>query len=430
MEGQMAGALARRYIIVAILSLFGVCIGRPCLAALSNGACAAKPGYLGTSVGSSPATGTERILRVPTFAFIASFDDFTKLDEYRRQIFVDSGTRYFQYDNDKDYQKVPGYKLVLLENGICTYLTNDDVNRWSGVREQYKKPIGTISSDRAAFFNEPYGPYECNGTRVWITPGVVYDVEASDKYDQIMIKYSGKGLSCDLSIPKGSTKIVDFNEIIEWEKRNAFRPVIFSNFRGIRKECWREYQNSDETKMGIGAGIKATKGPISADGEFKISRDTKEAFSLGNDIDYLEQPYTSVDDQSFYWTAITQCPPIATGGQGRAQSPPQGLVNSTYQFSMVGKQPLTWSTRTANQKAKLIRDRAESINIAQETGRPIVTCPAQQFANLELLQHLGWTNEDDARFVLAQIGQWIGPPQSRGLQCYREPGERAVRAAW
>lgn len=192
------------------------------------------------------------------------------MDTYH-QTFVEPGTRDFLYG--RDFQKVPGRQLVLLENGLCTYLTANDVGP-NSIDQQGEQSFGQSS---AAFSMDTFGPTDCNGRPAWVGPGEAYGI-SGDQDDHITIKYVNlkARLNCDLSIPEGWAIVVNLNETKEWDKQKAFRAATFSDFTYLEKLCNRKYDSVDEIK---GKGTKSAGVGVKTPLNYLLAR--KEALSTG-----------------------------------------------------------------------------------------------------------------------------------------------------
>lgn len=387
----MSGELTRRLTQAAILSIFAIYFGRPCLAQetqLTNDACPraeflSKVPFFGTA----PATGTQHILRAPTFAKLASFENVYTQSNLQ-QIYVESGTRYSLYH--KTFQRLPKLNLVLLENGLCTYLTDNDLSL-SIVGTWYRKSTDQKNQSSAAFFSENL-PIDCKGAT--ITAGEIHPVLAEEQ-DKVTINYTNGNLNCDVTIPRKSANIVNLDDVVPWGKTGAFQRVQFSDYIGLSKRCDRDYTNTDQWKVGAEGGLNGgvKYGPINASvgAKGEISHESKTNLHLGDRIDYEETYYNGPDDHSFYWAVKTQC----SNGQ------------SNYELGNTNEAPLIWSA-----------EKAKNIDV-NESGRPIVTCPEQYAANIELLTNLGWADTNQAEFTLAQMSVWGGPTQRGGFVCWR-----------
>lgn len=222
-----------------------------CFARATNSAC--------TSVSKSwfftdPVNGSEKILAAPTFANLAAADQ--KNEDVNHQTLVESGTRYFLYDvkSQGNYSKF----LALLENGLCVYLSKNDVTKYSYTAEALRISTG---QDFVAFFSENVPEKPCTPTPINVTSGMVLGVLNDGEPNQngdVTAKVDSGGLKCDVSISSSLAKIVDTRETIDWSKKGAFQLARFSNVIGRRKDC--PYRLTDVSAVEVKIGEEAKLG--------------------------------------------------------------------------------------------------------------------------------------------------------------------------
>lgn len=89
-----------------------------------------------------------------------------------------------------------------------------------------------------------------------------------------------------------------------------------------------------------------------------------------------------------------------------------------YNLHLFGSSPVTWSKDAVEEERKNLSEEDASKIKLTGSGRPVVTCPSQYRANLSLLNRLGVSDPEKARFVMAQIGIWDGGKLVNGFKCH------------
>jgi hypothetical protein len=419
----MIGSFMRRLAVVVTLCIFSVCIPDPCLANMNNGACA-KIASLKDRVltllnlGSDAASGQELVSRGMTFAKLAAFEDFSKVD-VDHQVYVEPGTRYFLYD-DGYAGFVPQYeartlqrlRLVLLENGLCAYLTDADVKKHSESLEVAQKIAGT---DSAAYIMDFHPTFYCeDGNPAEVGPGELYGVSSKElsQDDKVVIKFSKENTpaKCDLSIPKDLVNVVDLKEIKQWDKMESLHGAATNGLTKISKPCRVDQINIDELKAKMNASATITIPLWFVQLKFgpEVSKefDWTSKLILDKNIDFQKRLYVDATSSPFYFTVITHCLDDTSRADQR-----------DFQLDRDGKPTSIWDSSKVTEAAAGSKDSAKYVNLANPTLQPYVTCPAQHNAIMEVLQHnFGWSNAD-AQFAVSQISLWKGGPQRNGLVC-------------